>query len=322
MDKNLKEIIALPVGLKPVIKFDNDILYGSDRLNKSFIKALSKGSQTKGSVKTIEKLIRNKTIIPCFLSKSFRGFIAWRIFKSKPINIKTFDFDFDSQGNLVVGKEITITINPLKAAHSIMGFYSANNKKIIIILSNNLNIFSYVSNSFLSQLTLHELIHMIALQKQSKFISIFNKDLVLYYSYLWSIIFKLQKDKIKEKDLRIIISFLFKLEKQESMISNSDLTKYYKLMENLKKYSNLNDKDFTKILVDYIVTIKFFIKNINIFFSHIQKFNHIIGPIYLTYKKVFGLKKLTSMCIQELIFPSEIIAIWSEKAHHQNLMQL
>ncbi len=314
MTDQIKEIFTLPLGLKPVVKFNNDELYGSKSLNKKFIKALSKVPRTKGISKQIGVLVNNKSIIPCFFQKGFKDFLAWRIFKSKPITMQFIDYEIDENGDPIegTGKTSTVIIDERKAAHSIMGFYTPEHEKIILIMSNSLNIFAYAPNDFLSELTLHELMHMVALQKQSKFLSIFKQDLISFYSSLWSQIFYLQKNKIKENDIKNILSFVLKLERQKSKISNGDLIKYYKLMENLKEYSNLSDEKFTKQLIDYIVIIKIYLKNISLFFSKIKKYQHIIVPIYKTYEEVFGLKNLTSVCIQELIYPSEVIAIYSE----------
>lgn len=314
MTNQIKEIIAIPIGLKPVIKFNNEILYGSDNLNKKFIKALSKVPRTKSLSKQLEILVNNKKIIPCFFSKSFTDFVAWKIFKSKPITIQTYEYEYD-EGNKIKGseKKISIKIDPTKVAHSIVGFYTLEYKKVIIMMSNNLNIFTYAPNNFLSELTLHELIHMVALQKPSEFLAVFKKDLLLYYTNLWTQIFKLQKEKIKESDIQNILNFILKLERQTAKINSGDLIKYYKLLENLKKYSVLKDKDFIKQLIDYIVIIKIYLKNMSLFFGKIDAYSNIIIPMYVTYKEVFGIKDLTTQCIQELIYPSEIIAIYSEK---------
>ena len=97
--------------------------------------------------------------------------------------MKVIDYEIDESGNPIegTGKTTSITVDERKAAHSIMGFFSPEHKKIILIMSNSLNIFAYAPNDFLSELTLHELMHMVALQKQSKFLSIFKQDLISFY---------------------------------------------------------------------------------------------------------------------------------------------
>jgi len=281
--EDLKELWAVPIGLKPIVKLDGSLLYGSNKLNDKFIKALGKQSRSKGVVKEIEKLLKRKKVNICFFTKSLIGFIAWRIFI--PSYIK-----------------------------SIRGFYDpVKTKRIYILLSNNTNIFTYASDSFMSQLIVHELMHM-ASHETTKFISTFKPELCLYYRFLFKRLFSLT-DEFDDKKAEQIMLFIYKtFEKGKGKLNNSLLVKYYKFLEkSLKPYSTMDDNDFDRKLLDFITLIKLYIKNIEAFFNSLRVFRHILIPMYDAYKDAFGMKNLQTICIQELIYPSEVIAIYSEK---------
>jgi len=38
----------------------------------------------------------------------------------------------------------------------------------------------------------------------------------------------------------------------------------------------------------------------------------VIGPLYSGYKQAFNIKNINVLCVQELIYPSEVISICSE----------
>ena len=63
---NLKEIFALPIGLREVVKYNGIPLYGSDTLNEKFIHSMNTNKRTKDIGKTIEKMVKDKVILPCF----------------------------------------------------------------------------------------------------------------------------------------------------------------------------------------------------------------------------------------------------------------
>ena len=62
---NLTEIFASPIGLKPVVKIDGEILYGSEKLNNSYIKALEKCGRTRAAASQLHALVLKRKIIPC-----------------------------------------------------------------------------------------------------------------------------------------------------------------------------------------------------------------------------------------------------------------
>jgi len=284
---DVSEIFALPFGLKPVAKLDSIILYSSSKLQESFIKALNKSGRTKSAINKFNKLTFDQgKIIPCFITKGMSRFIAWKLFTPSSVR-------------------------------SIMGFYTPSIDKVFILISNTANIFGHVSNDFMAELTVHECIHMLSNKIGNGFVNLYRNELSTYYNILWSKIFQFDPKNLSSDKIIPTILFLNKLETSKSKITNSDLVKYHKMIHtSLKDITKLESNMFERMLNDYIVLIKVFITNMNAFFQSARKFSHIISPMYATYKEAFNMKNLTTICIQELIYPSEIIAILSENKRH------
>jgi len=297
-NQDVSEVFALPIGLKPVAKLDTTILYSSARLEQTFIKALSKSSRTQGAISKFVTLTTDKKkIIPCFITKGMPGFIGWKIFA--PSSVK-----------------------------SIMGFYMPKTDKIYVLISNNVNMFGHVSNNFLAELTVHECMHMLANKLKTGFINLYSNEITTYYTILWSKIFNFDPKELPPAKVKPIILFLSKIEAASGKVSNADLVNYHTMLKKtLKGISKLDSTQFEKMLNDYIVIIKIYTTNVSAFFQSIRQFIHILSPMYGTYKEAFALTNLTTICIQELLYPSEIIAILSEDRRHikkslQGIMKL
>jgi hypothetical protein len=278
-----QEVFILPVGLKEVARLDTQPLYGSPRLNEKFLYALSKQDKTKNSLKKIETLVNKGLIIPCFLEKGILSHIGWRIFG--PAGVK-----------------------------SIAGFFNPEDERIFILISNDANIFTYVSNKFLAILTAHELSHRAAFLDANKFYQTFRNELIDFYRTLFSLIFKIDSKQLDDKTVFSIVKFLFQyIEMSVGQVSSKALIQYSQLLKNeLRGLSHLKSEQFLVMADDYVQIVGIFLKDINYFFDQMGEYSHIISPIYRAYKQALDIKNNSTVCIQELIYPSEVIAILSE----------
>jgi len=280
--KDVQEMFAIPVGLRHVANVDGIPLYSSKSLKIKYVKAMSKVKNTKPIVSTISKLVEKGEITPCWLSKGLFRLTAFKIFA--PAGIKT-----------------------------IKGFFYPPSNKIYLLIDNNM-VFGFSSNRFLAVLTVHEGMHMFAKKHPSTFLSIFGDDLAKFYSFIFDKIFKLEGKKIKELDS--IIKFLFRnLEGTLARVSNPNplLVRYYNILDKaLKPYSSLDENEFKKILTAYIVVAKIYLKDVDMFLRVQRKFGMILSPLYEAYRRQFKAKNLGTICVQELVYPSEVIAVLSE----------
>jgi len=278
-----QEVFISPMGLKEVVSLDGSPLYGSDHLNEKYMKALSKVKKTSGDLDKIKKLITKKTLIPCFLQKGLLHHIAWRIFGPSAIK-------------------------------SIAGFFNPVDGRVVILVSNDANIFTFVSNHFLANLTTHELSHRAAFLDANKFYQTFRNELIVFYRAMLGEIFKIKDKSLDDKTVFTIIAYLFRhIEMIPGQVQSGALIKYSILLnEQLMGLSTLRQEEFLILTDDYIKIIAMFLKDLDMFFNAREEYSHILNPIYRSYKKALGIRNSSTVCIQELVYPSEVIALLSE----------
>ena len=102
-------------------------------------------------------------------------------------------------------------------------------------------------------------------------------------------------------------------------LSNSTIMKYNSVMnEELRSLSTLGEEQFSKILTDYMLIAKIFLISTNRFLQARNQYKHILMPMYHAYQRAFSIRNMTTICIQELVFPSEVISISSEDMRYGN----
>lgn len=289
--EDLQELFALPINLKLVARIEGTKLYSNDKLKEKYIKSLQNRSETKKVSKQFERLVNDGYIIPCWLNKGLVRFVAYKIFAP-----------YSSKG--------------------ILGFFHPDSKKFYIIIDNNISI-GLASDTMISKLTLHESMHMLAHKHPSKFINTFNDELQKWYYNFYFEIFDLDSSKVnKNLDISHIIKFLFKNIEIKMNVSSSLFKKYEKMLrETFKPYTKLDDEEFEKALKDVSLLPQIYYNNIDNFLQLTKKFKHIIKPMYNSYYTTFGVKGLSTLCIQELLYPSEIICILAESKPNSKVYQ-
>jgi len=298
MDKVL-ELFAPPVGLHPIPVFGNMKLYTSESLRKKYLKAMSKTEKLKPVIGHVSKLVNDNIIIPAFMTKGIVRTLFYRMF---PIDrARTADQYFR------------------KEFKNVYGFYDSGSKKIYLLISNNINIFGMSSNKLLANLTVHESAHMYAANKPGKFISKFRSDLFDYYNYYFTELLDLRGNYSKE--LLTIVELLFNRFEKSKDISNKDLVRYHTLLMKFKPFSQLHDDEFDRKIRDYIVAVKLFVKSTSAFIRNMNRYMEILLPLEHAYKKTFGGNDAGNLVIQELLFPSEVIAVASEIGNGSSIVR-
>jgi hypothetical protein len=284
----LNEAFFMPFGLYPVAELGNQKLYGSAKLNAKFVEAVSTTSAGAPITGKIAELVGKNKVIPCFVTKGMLGFLAWKIFM--PIGYQ-----------------------------SIKAFYTEETKKIYILLTNNASLmFGYANNFWMTLLLVHECQHMAAHKNPSGFNSMFSGELNNYYSWFLTHLFDLKK-----ADQKLVSELVTELLDNYEVASTPDLIKRVKdfttlrkILNNFQGESKLKRGHFDDLVELYryavltLVTGKLF-EDIH---SYINPLRPIMKPLYLAYRDAFGMTGLNTLAIQELVFPSEVISIGSEKA--------
>ena len=276
---NLDELFTLPIGLKPIVKLDGKILYGSDSLNQSFLDALNTSSII-SNAEVFEKLVKKKKIIPCFLTGGLTSFVFWKIFA--PVHLK-----------------------------NILGFYEKTTKKVYILLTNNFNFLAYTSDEWMCKLVLHECVHMLSDTQPQKFLDDFKELLIKYYTSYFKRLFNIQEDSEK---VYSIIFFLHKFWETGGDIPKNTFETYHKMLED----SFISRKENLEKIDRMLVIMYIYLTNMEKFFNIKENFRDILYPLRESYKDSLNIKNLCTTCIQELFVPSEVIAIAVEYSQYSS----
>ena len=291
--EDLNEIFTAPVGNKHVATINGTKLYTNEKLKEKYIEAMQKTSPAKKAGDIIPELVENGTIVPCWLNKNIFHYIAYKVFM--PI------------GSLI---------------KSITGMYDNESNKIFLLIDNNIT-FGHASNSFLSILTVHEGTHMFAHNNPNKFLRTFNDELKSWYYHFFFNYFNLKvKYDMKDFPLENFVKFLFK-NVERNMKSGMDRKSIegYKNRINkmFKEASNLEETEFDERLENLITFIRIFLKNPDMLMTIYKKHKTLTDSMYEAYKQAFGIRNMTTLCVQELIYPSEIPSIYVERVESSKI---
>jgi len=274
-----QELFALPIFPKKVATLHGMDLYSSESLRNKYINAMYNISKVKPVAADIERLVTSGKVVPCWINK---GIFRLAIFKKLA--------PYSDQG--------------------IAGFFTPKSKQVFILMDNNIK-WGFAKDKFLSDLMLHELMHMASDKFRNGFIKMFWDLLLKYYVACFEEIFKTQNQNI-ENECKLIIRFLFKNYEYKEFTS-STLEKYLQLVSsNFRKKSNMSENEFNSVLTDFYHYIKLYFKDLNSLFSQIRKFTHIYRGLTKGYSSGLGVNNNMSFCSQELFFPSEVIAMYIE----------
>lgn len=277
-----QEIFALPVGNKLVATVDGMKLYSNKSLKENYIKAMESVKETKPFVNEISDLVNREKIVPCWMNKGLLKLIAYKVYA--PISVK-----------------------------GILGFYHPEHKKLFLLIDNNV-FFGFAPNKFLSVLTVHESTHMFAHEQPSKFLSNFEKEMEQWYYHFFVDYFDLDISK-KDFVAKEIVDYLFKKVERVSTdrISSRMIKGYQELITKLcKPITTLSEDDFNQRLNNMLTMIRIFSDDPNAFMKVYTRYKSLVNSMYEAYKHAFGFRNLTTLCVQELIYPSEVASIYVE----------
>ncbi len=276
---NVTELFAPPIGSEVFAKIDNQPFYGSESLSLKFLESMRKSSHSKPLYNTIEKLVANGTLVPCWLNKSILKLVIFRM--TAP----------DSAKNGVA-------------------FFIPKYKKIYILIDNNINNWGFASNDWISTITIHEMCHLLAKTKPSAFVSAYTPILKEYYGNLFKRIFQLNI----VPDVSKFIKFLFKKFEFTANTNLYNLNKYYEYVMEWKELSSFNSEDYQSMAMLLINCIKIRHINFSAWYTNMSKFSAILGPMRQAYIDVIGeaFNGVNTNVFQELDVPSEVIAVISE----------
>lgn len=212
-------------------------VYISDKLNDDIIKLFSQ-SKYKEILPFISKLIKNGKIVPFVYSKSTLRELFSHISSS------ILD-PFMNRNNL---------------KHQLFyAFYTPDENKVYIAISNITNLFSYANNEFVASIIIHELMHYSASNINKQFYSIWYTTFFRFYTLTFEFYMLITKNYNREIEIACE-----KLSKQLISIASD--------MENFHKNFDSNVRKLIQFYYNIPKRLKELIPNIQVRFSHYYKY--------------------------------------------------
>jgi hypothetical protein len=269
-----------PFNLKEVDRVEGKALYSSPRLKAKYLEAISGQAILRPVVRNIEALLQKDIIVPCYTSSNLFG---------------------------VLKHKLTGT----NADKQIMGFYSPINNKVYILFDNRLKFLAWANNDDLSLVTIHELMHYVAKNNKRNFYNTFKGELIAFYRAFYSDFAGVQLD-VRQVELMVVGAI--KMFEWEEDVTGNTINKYRHYLDRIV---TLLDPEQKKMVVDVpLENAALYWKNPNMFLNKAKtdkETNRLVFALWRAYDRVFGLKNPNTFPIQEILFPSEVISISSEK---------
>ena len=279
--KHLEELVSMPIGLELVDVIDGNKLYSSEKLKQAFINALSSTGRVSKYFEQIKTLtLKNKVIIPCYMSKNILKLVKHK-----------FSNDIEKK--------------------SMAAFYHQG--KIYVMLD-NISSVGIANNDLIASTVIHECVHLYAYKMGKKFVTLFKRELERYYISYFSRLFSLNK----KPDIMPVIFHLDNiwrdvLQKNNFGIVNKELMKYYKLLEKqTKQYTTLDENKYKETLNIFIIGCKFELTNFRSFIMLYRQYKFIFEPLHKAYQDAFGKRNTYTFLYQEIIDITEVISVLSE----------
>ncbi len=278
---NLNEFLSIPVGLDLIADIDGMKVYTSDSLKEKFVNSLSKNIITKNNSNTFSTLINKEFLIPCWTDQTFVGNMLIKFFGTE----KYF-----------------------------MGIYIRKFNKVFIIMNGNINILGFTNDDKIAKATIHECCHMSAANSKSNFLKIWEKELTIYYTNFFKLLFDVKKEF--EPQLAVISKEYYtniynKLEHTNYWFYELWAESFGKIVSKipLNKTNLASDSLYKSINRDVDGVVDCWMDGgIEYLSIHYKNYTHVLISLLRAYKFLNISKIPKIMPCQELFYPSEVIA--------------
>jgi len=282
----LKELFAVPVNPQLVAVLDDKLkLYSSNVLVDRYKMSLAKNPLTSPSYKFLERMIDKQLLTPAYLTKGLLSYSFTKIF-----------------GHAMDG---------------IRAFYTPDENRIFLLIENNTT-FGFSSDKWLGRLTIHECMHMAAAHGKGKFLSLYYNEYAHFYNVFFHVLadkkISTASTKLIAKDVDAYIKIFHASEINGKDLQTAVYKKGFQIFHNVLVKFKI-EKELVGLVQDgYKKLITMFV---NYGISGIIKAvedpacQYIMKCLQQTYPAISN-NDADTLAIQELIFPSEIAAVFSE----------
>ncbi len=277
----VNELFALPVNLEPVLYTDGIMIYSSETLKSKFVEAIKAFPSTEDIAPYIEKLIKDEKIIPCFMNKGVLKFLSYKFFTPK-----------EEKG--------------------ILGFYHLGQKKVFILVENNITFYGKGNDKAITLTLLHECMHLLADLKPSTYWKMFESELKAYYQALITNLFNLKS----KADVSKLTKLLVLLEGAKMQKTGPLIKKYKQIVKDITTDTKLEEHEYDRVFSTYFEMIDLGFKDaqrlIYRIYAKDRDVINVIISLYKSYKIAFGVVNNITTPFQELFAPSEVLCVMSE----------
>jgi len=276
-----------------------DYVYTSDNVKQKFLESIKSQDTFRPILNKIVNLIETDRIVGVYVKVGLINKIIYHFFKNK----KKF-----------------------AESRFILAFYDFKSNKVFCLVENINNTNYWKKQEALSLVILHELQHQTSVIFPKLFLTIHNEALTVYFKQFFMNFFDIS---ITDKEAKKFYDWLhYYFENKEGQETDIHLKDYVHLMISIlhpytKKNKNLKlfVNGFFEALLMYIKSPSNYAKAVHdkSFFAY-----KLFDSLNRSYKALNIKIQVHSLCIQEVIFPSEVICIESEyntKSRHFELVK-
>ena len=265
-----------------------DSIYTNEKIKQTFIESISDQDTFKPIMGDIIRLIETDRIVPVHVEIGLVKRVI--LFFSK--NKRKF-----AQSNFA------------------MAFFDNDSRKIFVLVENITNFNYWMKQESLSLVLLHELQHMTSTLFPNSFMNIHGKYITRYFKYFINLYFGVS---VSDDNAHKLASWLHhKTETTKGRATLTSLTskEYFQILWSmLDPHFESKDK-LKKAVIDYFNVISVYMQQPELY-SHLvhnkdSKMFYMFKCLRESYRSL-NILKTDSLCIQEVLYPGEIICIESE----------
>jgi len=289
LNSQLKRALSI-VGYRDtnVGELDEDKIYTNQKIIDEFVSIIQDQSTFKPIIADITRLIETNRIVPVHIKIGLLKKITYLLFKNK----KKF-----------------------AQSSSALAFFDFESRKIFVLVENIENFNYWKKQEALSLVLLHELQHMTCLLFPKTFMKVHAKSLALYYKRFFKLFFEKEINVNETYKVALWLHDRTETITGRSTLDASTLNQYIKILWKVLRPYYKDTISLKRDIVDYFKILAVYVNMPSLYTEYLHSKNKQALRMFLSLRdayKSLNILKNDSLCIQEVLFPSEVISIESE----------
>lgn len=278
------------VGLKSmkVGNVGDSPIYTDSSTKDIFIEEIQSQDTLKPIINDITRLIESDRIIPVVVKTGILNKIKFFFFKNK---------------------------RKFAESQYTMAFFDIESQKIFILGENIKNLSYWKKQEALSLTLLHELQHMTSALFPNSFLSIHKQALNVYYKTFFKLFFTVDIDDNETQKLVNWLHFKTETLQGRATLTEETSKEYFNLLWSILTPKFKNRDSQKKIVIKFFNSLGMYVSKPELYVQMVASKTPPVFQIYSDLRnsyKSLKVMNIDSLCIQELLHPSEVICIESE----------